>query len=290
MHLHVFHPSSDKFFRLFSRPDSSKATPELQKVLNEISAACNECRVFSTRPYRFSVSLLSEKIILNHESAIDLHWLHNRLVLQVVCTHMHFSSAIWAISKCAGDIWFAFLECWSTVYIGYSNKIRSDRETGVTSELFRNPAEINSIKLHFSPVEVHNAMGRRERYHTPLRRIYSVLSGLNPSLNAKTTLSLAAKEMDDSMGPEELVPSLIIFGVMPSVLVINKSLPEQRERMEYLSLVPAEMATLTAEIYISQAIKSRLPPATPFLFSTGYQIRVYKKVERRWCSPLKVSH
>lgn len=48
-------------------------------------------------------------------------------------------------SKVVKDLWVAFLHCWSTVYIGHLNRIRSDREFGVNSALFHDFATTNGI-------------------------------------------------------------------------------------------------------------------------------------------------
>lgn len=70
--------------------------------------------------------------------------------------------------------------------------------------------------------------------------------------------------MSDCLGPDGLVPSLLVFGVILSVSVTNKSLPGQRDRMQALALARAEMSTITAELKLSQEIGSKLPPATHF--------------------------
>lgn len=75
--------------------------------------------------------------------------------------------------------------------------------------------------------------------------------------------------MNDTIGPECPVPSLLLFGVVPSLPVINKPLPSQKERMEAMALTRAEISTITAELRTSQAIRSKLPPSTQFHFETG---------------------
>lgn len=48
------------------------------------------------------------------------------------------------------------------------------------------------------------------------------------------------KPMNDKIEPEGLVPSLLVFGVVPSLTVISNSLPQQREQMAALALEWAE--------------------------------------------------
>lgn len=101
-------------------------------------------------------------------------------------------------------------------------------------------------------------------------------------------LRFAIKAMNDLMGPGGLVPPLLVFGVIPSLPVINKNLHDQRERMAALSFARAEMATITAELRIAQALSSKLPPARKFAFAPGDHVRVYKEQGKPWCGPVRV--
>lgn len=69
------------------------------------------------------------------------------------------------------------------------------------------------------------------------------------------------------MGAEGLVPSLFVFGVLPSLSVVNKSLAGQTGRMNALSSARSEMATITAELKIAQAINSKLPSLHTYFLS-----------------------
>lgn len=71
LHLHVFHPSSDKLFRLFCRADTIKSTTGVKIMLDDITQGFAECKEFSARPYRFRVSVSPEKIVFNEEVAMD---------------------------------------------------------------------------------------------------------------------------------------------------------------------------------------------------------------------------
>lgn len=90
------------------------------------------------------------------------------------------------------------------------------------------------------------------------------------------------------MHREGLVPSLLVIGVVPSLPVINKPLPKQRGRITALSMAHAEIATVISELGNSQAIKSKLPPATQFLFCPGDIVHVYKEKDRWLCGPAKI--
>lgn len=76
------------------------------------------------------------------------------------------------------------------------------------------------------------------------------------------------------MRPEGLIPSLLVYGVIPSLPVINKTLTDQKERIAAVALAHSKMATVHAELRISRAIRSKLPPATHFHYESRDLVRV----------------
>lgn len=75
--------------------------------------------------------------------------------------------------------------------------------------------------------------------------------------------------MNDTLYPEGLVPSLLVFGVIPSVPGVNKTLPVQTEQMAAIGISRSEMAIITAELRITQAIQAKLPLATKIHYEPG---------------------
>lgn len=145
--------------------------------------------------------------MFHKESAMDLLWPEQTPALPIVCTHTHLGSAMKKPFKSAKHISLRFLHCWSTAYVVHPNKIRTDRESGVSSALFQDLTKSNIIDLQLSPVEAHNVFGTSERYHASLRRIYSVLRRSHHNLTPRLTLCLAINTMNDTLGHERLVPS-----------------------------------------------------------------------------------
>lgn len=45
------------------------------------------------------------------------------------------------------------------MYVKYQNKVKSDREAGVTSYLFQDLVEVNGIELQLSQAEAHQKSG-----------------------------------------------------------------------------------------------------------------------------------
>lgn len=204
----------------------------------------------------------SNEIIFNHKVAIYLFWVAKNPVLHVVDTHTGYQNVILPKSLSASEIWDAFLEAWVTVYVGYPNRIRADQGSVFTFRFWNDVTALNGIKLQFSGVEIHNSLGIGERYHALLRRTFRVIRACYLKLNPEVALRLAVKAANDTLGPDGHVPSRLVYGVDPSFPVVNARLPAQRERMKALETAKKEMATVTAELRIQQALRSKLPRAT----------------------------
>ena len=90
------------------------------------------------------------------------------------------------------------------------------------------------------------------------------------------------------MGPEGLVPSLIVFRVVPSFPTVNATLPAQMEGIAALDAARKEMGTVTAEMRIQQELRLKLPPATKYLVEPGDQVLVYREKGKQYEGPSKV--
>jgi hypothetical protein len=55
-----------------------------------------------------------------------------------------------------------------------------------------------------------------------------------PSVTAELRLALSVKAMNDCVGPEGLVPSLLVFGVMPRLPDLPRQIPSQIGRFKCL--------------------------------------------------------
>jgi len=66
------------------------------------------------------------------------------------------------------------------------------------------------------PVEAHNSIGKVESYHRSLRRAFEVIrTDLGPEYFDEICLTMAVKAVNDTAGPEGIVPTLLVFGAYP---------------------------------------------------------------------------
>ena len=223
-----------------------------------------------------------DEVVFNHEVAIDLFWVAGNPVLHVVDTHTGYQNVALPKSLTAQHVRDAFLEAWFTVYVGIPHRIRADQGSGFTSKFWDNITAIHGIDLQLSGTESHNSLGIGERYHAPLRRIFRVIRAQYPKIDPEIALRLAVKAANDTLGPDGRVPSRLVYGVDPALQVVNAHLPAQRERMAALEAAKREMATISAELRIQQALRAKLPPATRYDIKPGDDVLVYREKENEW--------
>jgi hypothetical protein len=110
-----------------------------------------------------------------------------------------------------------------------------------------------------------------------LRRIYTNIRMDYPELDPNLVLRLSIKAMNDRMGPECLVPSLLVFGVLPRFPATQTSPPNQNDRMEALSTARSEMETITSELRLAVAMHRNVPPAASLELKVDQPVLVYRE-------------
>ena len=169
------------------------------------------------------------------------------------------------------------------------NVIRVDQEASFNCEKFMSICDNFWITLQYSGVESHNSIAKGERYHAPLRRIYKLLTNNNPNLTKSLALRYALKGINDTANINGLVPSLLVFGVVPSFPLTNRSLPNQRARLQAIVEARLEMGRIISEQRITRALRSKLPPAVINHVKAADDVLVFREKAIRWIGPYKVS-
>jgi len=72
-----------------------------------------------------------------------------------------------------------------------------------------------AIKVKEVPIKAHNSIGKVERYYAPLCHAYKIISLELEDASEELTLQMAIKAVNDSAGPDGLVPILLVFGAYP---------------------------------------------------------------------------
>lgn len=112
--------------------------------------------------------------------------------------------------------------------------MRLAQESGFTLKAFCDLGTAHGIDLHFSGAQSDNLAGCGEIYHEPLRPVFQVLRQRYNNMVPEKLLRYAVKGLNDSIGPKELVASLLVFRIIPAFLMSKINTREQEERLEMM--------------------------------------------------------
>jgi hypothetical protein len=114
-----------------------------------------------------------------------------------------------------------------------------------------------NIDVKEVPVEAHNSIGKVERYHSPLRQAYKILSSELLSANKEAILQMAVKAVNDLAGPDGIVPTLLVFGAYPCITRDSPPSPSITERAEAIYKAMKEVRRFYAERQVNDALAIR---------------------------------
>jgi hypothetical protein len=157
-------------------------------------------------------------------------------VLHVYDVETNFSSAIFLNGESTEAVWDAFMKYWASLYAGFKYVFRVDAASSFTSELFQHLSASHGIELQYSGVESQKSIGAGETLHSSLRRVYKRIISENPTIDPELALHLSVKASNDTANVNGLVPSLLVFGVLPRFPMTPTDLPDQGLRMAALQV------------------------------------------------------
>ena len=147
-------------------------------------------------------------------------------------------------------------------------------------DLFISISAHSNVEVQRTGVEAHSSLGIGEIYHHPLRITYRKLEIDYPSIEKSILLSIAVKAMNDSLGPEGLVPSALVFGEYPSVHT-KSEVPSPRaaliSRAEVANAARKEMEQIMARMRVQRALKHATPISADRAFEVGSEVLVWRE-------------
>ena len=93
-----------------------------------------------------------------------------------------------------------------------------------------------------------------ERYYSPLRRIYHIIITELLDINKDMALQMAFKAINNSAGPNGLIPTLLVFGAYPCIIKSNAPNPTVVKRAAALKKAIEEVKKLRAECQVADAL------------------------------------
>lgn len=264
LHRQFFHPSTEKLSNLIKKARPEHATPETRQELEEITARCDYCQRIQNAPLRFPVSFGADNIRFNERILLDIMYIDGDPVLHIVDDGTHLSAAKFLPNIQADTMWKTILDSLTTIYTGLPHRILTDQGASF-GEPFAHLCRVGGLKLERTGIEEHSSLNLGERYHQPLRNIFLNLMIDHPKTNKHLTLALSVKEMNDTLGPNGVVPSSLVFGEHPRVFTKSETMtkrPTLYERAHIAIEARQEMEKHMAQIRIKCALHHAVQSAS----------------------------
>lgn len=252
--------------------------PDTRRTLNEIERTCIPCQTYAQKPRRFKFTLREDKDF-NHTVYADVFYINSKPILHVVDEATHFQSARWLEDMKADTLWKALRMCWIDVYLGPPDVIAHDAGKNFMANAFQSNSDMLHIRTKSIPVEAANSMSIVERYHTPIRRAYKIICQEAPDLSKECALQMSVKAVNDSVGPDGLVPTLLVFGALPRLgLPSDPPTPSTFKRAVALRKATAAMSKHFAARQVRDALSTRNGPDVTDIHNTpvGAPVLVYR--------------
>ena len=226
---------------------------------------------------------------------MDIMYLNGKPVLHIIDSGTHFSAARFLSDVSNKALWSTITESWACIYTVLPKKIRVDQCSDFGG-YFASIARASDVSVERTGVEAHYSLGIGERYHQPLRTTFRKLRISYPKVSDNLLLSISVSAINNTLGPEGLVPSALIFGEFPQLNIFGepmdpKSTFETRSRIAIQAR--KEMEQHMARMKLQRALRHQVPSAADTIFEHGQKVLVWCEmiIANRigeWVGPLTV--
>ena len=295
LHKKFAHPSAQKLCNLLKSSRPEDATPETLRILEGLAKRCDPCQRIQNAPNRFCVSFGVENVRFNERLLIDIMYLEGKAVLHIVDEGTRFSAARFVSDVSTMTIWKTVITCWATIYTGLPRKILVDQGSQF-SDLFISLGAVSNVEVRLTGIESHNSLGIGERYHQPLRNTFRKLRIAYPDKEREPLLCFAVKALNDTLEPDGIVPSALVFGEFPSPYTVSatrhlRALLESRA--EVANMARREMEKGLATARVKRGLRHAVPQAENNTLEVGHEVLVWREgmVENRigeWIGPFRI--
>jgi hypothetical protein len=214
LHRRFGHPAADRLHRVLSRAGYDDID---ESILVKTNKYCHQCQMHSRAPGRFRFTIRDDADF-NYRLIVDIMYINTKPVLHAVDEATAFQAARFLANMKARTAWDTLRAMWIDTYVGPPDIIVTDAGTNFVGENFVDNARIMAIEVEEIPVEAHHSIGKVERYHAPIRRAFEVITAdLGNKISPDNALQMAVKAVNDTAGPDGLVPTLLVFGTFPRI-------------------------------------------------------------------------
>ena len=224
IHRRTGHQSPSRMMKFLERhPNDHLLTQDTRAMLNRIVRSCKACQMHAKPPQRFRF-VIHDEARFNHVLQVDIMKLSDGNVLHVICEGTRYQLGVFVPKITSEACWDALRKCWINVLSGVPDIIRADAGKQFDAKSFRDNAKAAGVYVEIVPTEAHNKIGKVERYHSVVRRVYEKLKTDDPDMSPELRLSTTFRCINDSAGPDGLVPTLLVFGTYPKLGIKSEAI------------------------------------------------------------------
>ena len=113
--------------------------------------------------------------------------------------------------------------CWINTYLGPPDIIAHNTGKNFISREFKQYIINMGTITKSIPVKAYNLISIVKHYYGLLQCIYHIITFKIPGINKDMALQMAFKVINNSTGPDSLIPTLLIFRAYPQMTESNTS-------------------------------------------------------------------
>lgn len=257
LHKRFGHPSVQRLQRVLERAGHDVE----QGILEHLTKFCKYCQKYGKSPGRFRFTL-REDTEFNYCIYVDIMYIEGKPLLHIVDEGTRYQNGKWLDNISARHTWERLQECWINTYLGPPDMIVHDAGKNFVSKEFKQYAGTMGVTTKTVPVEAHNSIGIVERYHGSVRRAYTIIHEELPDLSKDAALQMAFKAVNDTAGPDGIVPTLLVFGAYPRMTEHDAPSPTVSQRSAALRKAMIEVRKFRAQRQVNDALNHRNGPNT----------------------------
>jgi hypothetical protein len=189
--------------------------------------------------------------------------------MHIVNKATRYQAGRWLKDMSIKTMWETIRICWIDIYLGPPDRITTDAGTNFDSKEFKQLASTVNSKVKIVPVKAHNSISIRERYHGLVRRVYKIIIEelRDQGINRDAALQMAFKAINDSMGPNGLIPTLLVYSAFPRMTEYDPLSPTIAERVTAVKKAIDKVQKECTKRQIQDALRARNGPDTTTIYN-----------------------
>jgi len=140
-------------------------------------------------------------------------------------------------------------------------------------------------------IEAHHSIGKVERYHSLLRRAYDIIwkEPRAEKLSKEIVLQMDVKAINDTAGPNGLVPTLLVYGAYPRLTYTDRPAKTITDRSRAVRTAMAELRKIQAQRKLAEAQHTRNGPnvSETIRLPIDSDVKVWRE-KGGWSGPFKL--